>query len=97
MALYVTDTHALLWYLGGSARLSAAARAAFDEAASGTSQVIAPAIIIAELVMLAEKRRGTINAQQIIASVRANPNFRFTSLLPEIAANSNPHHTERYS
>jgi len=28
---YVADTHALLWYLTASPRLSAAAKAAFDE------------------------------------------------------------------
>ena len=39
MTDYVTDTHSLFWYLGGSPLLSAAARSAFDEAATGSSQV----------------------------------------------------------
>jgi len=32
VSLYVSDTHALLWYLGGASHLSAPARAKFDEA-----------------------------------------------------------------
>ena len=43
MALYVTDTHALVWYLSGSSLLGAAARSAFDEVTSGMSQVNVPA------------------------------------------------------
>ncbi len=35
MTAYITDTHALLWYLGGSPLLGAAAQSAFDQAAAG--------------------------------------------------------------
>ena len=85
MATYVADTHALLWYLGGSPQLSSAARAAFDEAASGESQVLVPAIAIAELVMLAERRHGVIDIPRIVSALRGTSNFRLTSLSPEIA------------
>lgn len=85
MALYVSDTHALLWYLGGSPQLSMTARAAFDEAVSGSNQVIVPAIVLAELVMLAEKRRGAIDVNRIVATLQSIPGFRLTSLSPEVA------------
>jgi len=85
MPLYVADTHALLWYLAGSPQLSAAARAAFDEAASGTSEVVVPAIVIAELIVLAEKRRGTIDLSPIVAALKTQPGFRLTALTPETA------------
>ena len=71
MALYVSDTHALLWYLGGSPQLSMTARAAFDEAVSGSNQVIVPAIVLAELVMLAEKRRRAIDVNRIVATLQS--------------------------
>ena len=54
MSLYVTDTHALVWYLGGSTQLGVTARSAFDEAVAGASAVYVPAIVLAELVMLIE-------------------------------------------
>ena len=85
MTLYVSDTHALVWYLGGSPLLSAGARAAFDEGVSGSSQVSIPAIVLAEMIMLAEKRRSPIDIGGIVSALRANPGFRFTSLSPEIA------------
>ncbi|MDE3089463.1 MAG: PIN domain-containing protein [Chloroflexota bacterium] len=85
MPLYVADTHALLWYLGGSPMLGVAARAAFDDAANGTTQVSVPAIALAELVSLAEKRRGAIDLTRIVAILRSAAGFRLTSLSPEIA------------
>ena len=85
MTLYVTDTHALVWYLGGSPLLSAGARAAFDEVVSGSSQVSIPAIVLAEMIMLVEKRHTSIDIGGIVGALRTIPGFRFTSLSPEIA------------
>src|SRR3972149_1373681 len=84
MALYVADTHALLWYLAGSPQLSSPARSAFDAAASGSNDVVVPAIVIAELVMLAEKRRGLADLDQVVATLRARPGFRLSTLTPEL-------------
>ena len=77
MTHYVADTHALLWYLGGSPLLGVAARTAFDEAANGTSQVSVPAIALAELVQ--RKRIGQSHR------LRSAAGFRLTSLSPEVA------------
>ncbi len=85
MTLYVTDTHSLLWYLGGSPLLGNAARSAFDEAAAGSSEMSVPAIVLAELIMLVEKRRSVIDMTRIVAALRAAPGFRLTSLSPEAA------------
>jgi len=43
--LYVTDTHSLLWYLGGSPKLSSKAKQAFDEAHAGRAKIIVPIIL----------------------------------------------------
>ena len=68
MTLYLADTHALIWYLSGSPLLSTNARAAFDEAIHGDSQAIVPAIVLAEIVMLAEKQRGLANVSQAVTA-----------------------------
>jgi PIN domain nuclease of toxin-antitoxin system len=86
MARYVADTHALLWYLGGSPLLGSSARAAFDGAVQGTNEVIIPAIVLAEAIMLTEKRRTAIDIDHIVATVQAAPGFRFTPLMPEMVA-----------
>ena len=80
MPLYVVDSHALLWYLSGSPQLSAAARAALDEAAGGTSEAVVPAIVIAELIVLAEKRRGAIDLAPVLTALKTRPGFRLTAL-----------------
>lgn len=85
MALYVTDTHALVWYLSGSPLLSVAARSAFDEVTTGVSQVNVPAIVLAELIMMAEKQRDAINVPRIVTTLRDTPGFRLTALSPEVA------------
>ena len=45
VSLYVTDTHSLLWYLGGSPKLSSKAKQAFDEAHAGRAKIIVPIIL----------------------------------------------------
>lgn len=82
---FVTDTHALIWYLGGSQLLGANARAAFDRALGGNGEIQIPAIVIAELVMLAEKRRVVLDLETIIGALGKNPRFHLTPLTSEIA------------
>ena len=90
MAVYVADTHALLWYLSGDKNLTSAARSAFDEATSGSSQIIVPAIVIAELVRLCEKGGIDTHISQIITTLRSRPGFLLTALTPEIATGIQP-------
>ena len=84
MNRYVTDTHALIWYLVGSSRLGHKARVAFDEAVAGNAQVIIPAIVIAEMVILAEKHR-TIQFCELLSELRAISGFQFVPLTPDTA------------
>jgi predicted nucleic acid-binding protein len=51
---YVTDTHALFWYRTASPRLSAPAKAVFEDAAKGQSTILIPAIVLAELFYVNE-------------------------------------------
>jgi PIN domain nuclease of toxin-antitoxin system len=53
----VADTHTVLWYLFGDARLSAAAKAFIDDAASNGSKVAVSSISLVEVVYLVEKGR----------------------------------------
>jgi len=84
MAHYVADTHSLLWYLSGSERLGAAARTALDEAAGGASELLIPAIVIAEFICLSEKYGQSVDAARILTSLREKPGFLLTSLTPEV-------------
>ena len=79
---YVADTHALVWYLSGSPRLGKLARQAFDEAVNSESEVLIPAIVLAEIIMLAEKNKAA-SADEILKSLSEAGSFRFISLSPE--------------
>ena len=57
MAAIVADTHAAIWYLLGSQRLSSAAGAAFDEANASSERIYLPAISLVEVIYLVEKQR----------------------------------------
>jgi PIN domain nuclease of toxin-antitoxin system len=60
MAGLVLDTHATIWYLEGSSRLSAAALAAIEAALSAGEPVHVSAVTIVELIYLVEKGRFPI-------------------------------------
>lgn len=56
MARYVTDTHALIWHLQTSHKLSRKAHNIFRQADAGRVTIMIPSIVLVELVYLAEKR-----------------------------------------
>lgn len=57
MSDYVTDTHALIWYLQDSDELSHEANAAFDACDRGELTIIIPTLCLVELIYLQEKGR----------------------------------------
>ena len=61
MNLYVADTHALFWYFIASPLLGAQAQAAFDEGKQGQALIYIPAIVLAELYFLNEKKQRPID------------------------------------
>ena len=52
MSDYVTDTHALYWYLTASPKLGANAQAAFLAGEQGQARIYVPSIVLAELYYL---------------------------------------------
>lgn len=58
MALFTTDTHPLIWYVGGQrARLSRAALRIFDAALDERALIYVPAVAMLEVSMLHERGR----------------------------------------
>ena len=54
---FVTDTHALIWYLEDSPRLGPGARECFNACERGESIIYVPTICLVEIVYLQEKGR----------------------------------------
>jgi predicted nucleic acid-binding protein len=59
--LYVADTHTLFWYFTASPSLGSKAHSAFDEAKGGQALIYVPAIVLAELYFLNEKKDRPID------------------------------------
>ena len=85
MALYAADTHALAWYWSGSDRLSSLAREILDGAVRLQHEIIVSPLVLAELVIIAEKQRVDFDLTAAIAMLRDVPGFRFVDLTTQTA------------
>jgi PIN domain nuclease of toxin-antitoxin system len=68
---YVVDTHALVWFLEGSLRLSVAARTALSDTAA---QVVVPTIVLAEITFLYARHRIAIDLPHVLAHIASAAN-----------------------
>jgi len=75
--LYLADTHALLWHLFQPTRLSPAAKNAFAEIDANEAALQVPLVVIAEALMIIEKKRVQATKTQ------------FEKVLQQMAASSN--------
>ena len=82
MNFYVTDTHALFWYLINSSELGPNARLAFDEADAGQALIYVPAIVIAELYYLNEKKGKPLDFATKYARLAQSKQFVLLAFYP---------------
>ncbi|MAS35862.1 MAG: hypothetical protein CL610_17770 [Anaerolineaceae bacterium] len=90
-AIYVVDTHALVWYLTADNKLSETARLAIKEATSEQAFLVIPAVVLAELFMIAEKQRTTLvipTLQSIIQDWQASNHIILSDLTPQLIIKS---------
>lgn len=57
MSQWITDTHALIWYLQDVGQLPVRVRDIFIKTDAGEEQIVIPAIVMVEIIYLAEKGR----------------------------------------
>jgi PIN domain nuclease of toxin-antitoxin system len=83
----VVDTHALVWYLEDSPRLSHAARQVFDDCDRGEIILYVPTICLVEIIYLQEKGRIPANLkEELDAQLRAGSSgLSLIGLTPEVA------------
>ena len=75
MNLYVADTHTLFWYFTASPSLGSRAHRAFDEARDGQALIYIPAIVLAELYFLNEKKDRPIDYSATFALLVQSAQF----------------------
>ena len=69
--ILVADTHALVWFLEGSDRLSADARQALQ---SADADIVIPSIVLAEIVFLYGRKRSGIDLKMVLEHVSRTDN-----------------------
>ena len=82
MNLYVSDTHALFWYLINSPLLGAGANTAFDEADNGQALIYVPAIVLAELYFLNEKKQQPLDFAAKYSQLETSAQFVLLPFFP---------------
>lgn len=83
---YVLDTHALVWYIEGNAKLGGQAKAVMDDQ---QSRLILPAIVLAEAIDVVEKGRTTIvDVNVLLKRVRRDPRIEIYPLTLEVLQQS---------
>jgi PIN domain nuclease of toxin-antitoxin system len=85
LAVYVTDTHPLIWYASGRhGELSKKALRAYRAADSGRSQILVPAVVLWETALL--ERIGRVRLANRFAewvdALLAQPGFELAALSP---------------
>jgi PIN domain nuclease of toxin-antitoxin system len=87
LAALVVDTHAAVWYLLNSSRLSSVAQRAMDDAADAGDPVYLSAISLVEIVYLVEKGRLPTEVIERLSTALSDPDAGFTVIpLDERAA-----------
>ncbi len=79
---YIADTHALFWYMTASPRLSAIAKAAFDEGKNNLALIYIPSIVLAELYFLNIKNNFPIDFAAEYKKLEMGGQFIMTSFEP---------------
>ncbi len=77
---YVTDTHALVWYVTDDPQLSSEAKKIFRKVDSGQDQIFIPCIIFFELLYLIEKKKIAIDFDGFVATISSSRNYRIEPL-----------------
>jgi len=72
---YVADTHAFLWYLTDSSKLSLKARGAFDLSEKGQATIIIPAIVLLESIDIFDKKKIELEFEKVMLRITQASNF----------------------
>jgi PIN domain nuclease of toxin-antitoxin system len=73
---YVIDTHSLVWYLSDWQKLGKKSQEIFDKIEKGNAIALIPAIVLAEIVFLAEKKRIRSTLENTLSRIESSDNFK---------------------
>jgi PIN domain nuclease of toxin-antitoxin system len=85
MITAVADTHTIIWYLYGDARLSTTARNTIDDAINAGDKVLISAITCVEMVYLIEKERIAAESLTSLVFILNDPETVFEAYPVDLA------------
>jgi len=91
----VADTHAAIWYLLNSPRLSAAARSAMETALQGGNPIYVASISLVEVTYLVEKGKVPDTALQRLEAALMQPQSGFVTAPLDLTVAQNLRHISR--
>ena len=72
---FIADTHAFLWYLTDSPKLSKKARAVFADSEKGNAVIIIPMIVLLESMDIVDKKKVNFEFEKILLKLTQASNF----------------------
>jgi len=72
---YVADTHAFLWHMARDNRLGPHAGAVFRSAEQGDAVIVLPMIVVAECLMVIERKRLGLDYETVLDKLKVGLNF----------------------
>lgn len=79
-ALYVLDTHVLIWYFIGSKRLRKKLKDVIDERRGEGGGILVPTIVLAEALDIAEKQKVDFDFNGMYRLIQEEPGFEIVGL-----------------
>jgi len=83
-ALYVLDTHVLIWYFIGSKRLREKLKDVIDERRRKGGGILVPTIILAEALDIAEKQKVAFDFNRMYQLIQEDPGFEIVGFGIEV-------------
>ena len=80
MSFFVADTHSLVWCFTGSKKLGQKALEIFRNSLSGKSIIFIPTIVLAEIIDIIEKKRISVNYEELLDEIEKGSNFEIYAL-----------------
>lgn len=77
---FLTDTHALLWYITTSPKISPKAKTLFDRCEKGECIIFIPSIVIAECLSIFDKKRVAFDFKALFDRIRRSENYAIIPL-----------------
>ena len=72
---FVTDTHALVWWFIDSPKISPKAAGIFEKCEKGEDLIFIPSIVIAEALVIFEKKRVSFDFKNLLVRIDNSRNF----------------------